>query len=368
MPVFAGLIAGQIFAEMDSPVSIVNTLRFGYNDNVYQRADEKESFFVHEILDLGFESSLSERTDFMMKSRIHVKSERNSDIYPNLYALLNHAVSPRLLLQLSDKFTSGERTGLVDGDEDHNYFKNNVSLQSTYVVDEKNRVNGSVSYAMARHDSEIDVYDYTAPSAGLSWTHALNPQKTRLTLGTQYTDMKYDNNSDGDYTATSLFGEVGHTFSPRWQGTVKGGATSIDRDNGERSTSPLVGLGLVYAPSPITRFTADYSMSYSESTDSSSYTGYDQQMFQFGVQHDLTAKLMAKATVKYSLDDYTNEDRILGAGSDNEEERMELALRLTYKLNRINFLEFGVKHTEKDRDVGDDWEQNIVDVGWRVEL
>ena len=51
------------------------------------------------------------------------------------------------------------------------------------------------------------------------------------------------------------------------------------------------------------------------------------------------------------------------------EEFMELALRFQYKVNRINFLELGFRHREKAYDYGDrDWNQNIVDIGWRVEL
>jgi hypothetical protein len=47
---------------------------------------------------------------------------------------------------------------------------------------------------------------------------------------------------------------------------------------------------------------------------------------------------------------------------------MDLGLRLSYKLNRIHFLETGIRHSKIDRDAGEDWEQNVVDVGWRVEL
>jgi hypothetical protein len=48
---------------------------------------------------------------------------------------------------------------------------------------------------------------------------------------------------------------------------------------------------------------------------------------------------------------------------------MDLEFMLTYKLNRMNFIELSALHREKDSDITDSsWAENRVSVGWRLEL
>jgi hypothetical protein len=91
-------------------------------------------------------------------------------------------------------------------------------------------------------------------------------------------------------------------------------------------------------------------------------------MFTLGAQHSLTAKLIAKATARFTTIEYDQDAAIPGAGSVTED-RLDVDLRLTYKLNRIHSLEAGARHSDKTRDgLGEDWTQNVVDIGWRVDL
>jgi len=126
-------------------------------------------------------------------------------------------------------------------------------------------------------------------------------------------------------------------------------------------------LLLVYAPSPRSRLTGGYNYRYEES-DLSTYGGQTSSEFRFTAQHDVTAKILAKAIVRCADIEYDKKDGETGAGK-SDEERLDLIAELRYKINRLNFLELRLKHSEKTYDSGaGDWDQNMIDVGWRVEL
>src|SRR6056297_891703 len=110
--IFVGLTAGHILAENDRPFSIINTLRVGYDDNVYRTsANEEESAYIADIIELAFRAALSDRTDLTFKSQFVYRSDDDeNNFYPNLYAILTHSVSPRLLLELSNKVQSNSKT------------------------------------------------------------------------------------------------------------------------------------------------------------------------------------------------------------------------------------------------------------------
>jgi hypothetical protein len=113
-----------------------------------------------------------------------------------------------------------------------------------------------------------------------------------------------------------------------------------------------------------------------KASDDTGYGGQNTAELRFGFQHEITAKLMAKATARFANTQYDAQDDTKDASTEKTEDRMDLELRFTYKLNRINFLELGLRHSEND--IGDSsggsgisngsWEQNSIDVGWRVEL
>ncbi len=399
IPILAGLIVGQIFAEGNRPFSIINTLRFGYDDNVDREEDGSGSAYVEDIIDFAFNASLSDRTDLVVKSRVIFKTDDENKIHPNLYAVLSHSVSPRLMFRLSERFRSADKTSGTSG-ERHDYYKNDLGASATYVLTQKDRLELSLNHQIRVHDEEIEDDDSTTMSAGISWMRDIRPQRTRSKLNLNVRTTEYDkrrpvdvydtfidvhDGTESGYSAADLTLEVNHTFNPQWQGTIEGGVTYVmpdkrdythftpapifvPADNSARFV-PIFKLGATYSPSPRTRLTGNYSHTYSESDDSY-YVGQTQDEFRLGVQHDVTAKLMAKATARFLSTEYDEDDNETGRSGDRSNgERMDLEFRLTYKLNRLNFLEMGIKHSEKSYDDGDgDWEQNMFDVGWRVEL
>ena len=405
IPVLAGLMIGQLFAESERPFKVINTVRMGYNDNLYYSENGEGSFFVTDIIDLSFRAALSDRTDLMVKSQLNILTDSgDNQMYPNLYVMLNHSVSPRLLLRLSEYYRSGDKSGSgTTNANDHvryNYFYNKLDASADYVLTGKDHLQGSLSHEILRHDQEINSLDYTTIGGTASWKRDLIPQRTYTTLTLAQRRTTYDNqpvdtltrtylDNKAYFDATDLSAGLNHTFNQEWQGHVEAGVTYVQPNFSDSANlvsvfpvvvetntvandptlNPLFNAGLVYSPSPRTRLTGDLSLKY-QASDNDGYGGQNTTELRFGAQHDITAKLMAKATARFANVAYAAQDSTTGSPTDETEDRMDLELRFTYKLNRMNFLELGLRHSESDYSNSDtaSWKQNVIDVGWRVEL
>lgn len=376
LAVLIGLMSGQLFARNQRPVSIINTLSFGYSDNLYRNQNNEESFFVKDVVDLAFRAAFSARTDFMAKTKLELLDDaEGAEIYPNLYAMLNHSVSPRLLVRVTDYHRSSEKSGAVGSlgeDVRYNYFYNRLGGNANFVLNSKNRLELSGGYAVKQHDdTNAELLDTTTADASLGWAKEIVPQRTRSVLQAGYRWIDYDNR-EASLDMTDLSMLLGHTFNQQVHGTLQGGITYVSRDfpetvSSDSSVHPLVNAGLVYSPSPQTRLNADVGYSFGESDDTS-YGGQTTTELRLGVQHDITSRLMGKITARLANNDFDSEDNDTGGRGETTEDRVDLALKLAYRINRINFLELSLKHTTKERDPGTDWDENRIELGWRVEL
>ena len=368
--VLAGLIVGQIFAEGERPFTLTNTLRIGYDDNLNRnRSDQSTTTYMEDMVQLAFRAALSERTDLLFRSKFtfHTDSDRQK-LDPNIYVILSHSVSPRLLVQISEAYLSGFRTVNADG-ERYDYFQNTLTATPSYVLSDKDRLSLPLSYTIKQHENEIDALDYEIMSAGLSWKRDLIPQRTWAALNVTQTAVDYPNR-DSDFDSTRLTTELSHTFNPQWRGSVEAGV-SFDKTSypggGSDAQNPYFSTTLAYEPSPRTRLSGEFTHQYSES-ENSSYAGQKSSEILLSAQHDFTARIMGKVSARFVDSQYDRTDSEIGSGG-RDEKRKDLFASVQYKINRINFLELRVRHSTKDYggDQGD-WNQNRVDLGWRVEL
>ncbi len=377
MPIFVGLLVGHVFAEGDRPFHIYNTIRFGYTDNVDKTPDGESSTYVTDTIDFSYDTHFSDRTDLLIKSQVTLRTDTENDIYPSLYAVLSHQVSPRLLLNLTEYYKRAEKsTGTANGR--YNYFVNRLVLDSTYRLTDKDRIDASALYRISRNDSEIDAVDTTTVEFGVSWERELIPQRTSAKVNLRERWIDHPNSPvDRSSQETDLTLEIAHTLNPSWQTRVEVGGTYVrPEENAALGSSfddsarlnPFLKMGVIYSPSPRTRLTADYSYLYEEGEQAEFGSKMDSE-FQLGFQHEITKKIVAKAIVRFLETEYKKEDNGVLAGGTNSD-RLDVDLRLTYQLNRINFLEAGFKHSEVGYDDFSalDWEENRFDLGWRVEL
>jgi hypothetical protein len=369
IPVLAGAIFGQVFAEGESPVSVINTVRVGYDDNPYRNARKDGSLFIEDVLDVAFRAALSERTDFMTKMQLRLDSDdREKGFYPNIYGKLSHSVSSRLLLQLSDTLKTGSRNGDVGNSDDRvDYWRNTTELTADYILNDKTRLGASVGHTEEDDDPGANRFDFSRNDFGVSVSRELQPQQTSLGLYYYRSLVNYDENPD--YDMDSVYAQLTHTFSPEWNAYVLGGATRTDRTaNKKDSTDPKVGVGIAFLPSPRTEISADVSVSHAQ-TDNTNYGGQDDREIRFGVRHDLTGRITLTSTLSYRNSQYDTQDYTgTGTARDTEDDRYDWDTRLRYKLNRMHSLEAGYKYARKESDTTDNWTQNRVDLGWRVEF
>jgi len=377
IPVLTGMMFGQLFAEGNGPIQISNTVRVGYDDNLYKsdKNNKTETSFISDIIDLSGRISFSDRTALLAKARLTVRNDTEGTlITPELSAILSHTVSPRLLMRLSENYRSGDSSGMTPLRERKRftYYTNRIGVSGDYVLSRKDRLEGSLAYDIMRNEDDEKRGlngDTTTVEAGTSWKHDIIQQRTYSTLNVRQRWVDYDHR-DSSFEATDVLAGLNHTFNPKFQGSVEGGFTQVRPDfpapsGSDSSISPLIRAGLSYSPSPRTRISADFGHSYTTSSDKN-YGGKTTTDIRFGFQHEITAKLSAKATASFAKSESSSTDST--ANTSNTEDRMDLSLRLTYKLNRMHFIDVGVKHSELASERYTDWKQNMIDVGWRVDF
>ena len=372
----SGVLAGQIFAIDETPVKISNTLRVGWSDNPYSLPqNEDDSFFVEDVLDLAFRASISDRTDITVKGRLRFDMDEEDDgIYPNFFGTLNHAFSSRLLFSLSDTFIMDDRNGTLSrpGQERVDFWRNTLNGDLTYLLGMRNRLSGFGKYGMERNDDGGEFYDYTRYEFGVSWGYDLVPQQTRTTLFAKHANVEFDGISGNhrELNQEFIYAQLDHTFSPTWQGNVRGGATYTQRKFGtEKNTmDPLFGAGIVYTPSPRTRANADIDYSY-EQTEAVDRGGRMATQISLGIEHELTARVTVKSKFRFSNSDYSEKDSTVGKSGNFNEKFWDWDTRVSYKLNRMHSLEAGYRYSERESDnKNGNWTRNRVDIGWRVDL
>ncbi|HDL77267.1 MAG TPA: hypothetical protein ENG36_00670, partial [Lentisphaerae bacterium] len=61
-------------------------------------------------------------------------------------------------------------------------------------------------------------------------------------------------------------------------------------------------------------------------------------------------------------------DEFIDAVSDKSEDIYQVSARVTYKVNRENWLEAGWQYSKLDSDLREDFERNRIHVGWKLRL
>jgi len=408
-----GVMAGHIFAEGELPFDLINTVRVGYDSNIKRKSDGKSSAFVSDTIDLSLQTALSSRTDFIFRIRETFKRDRDTEQYGDLYALLNHTVSPRLTLKVSEQYKNRDMSGETDSNDQNKYHQNDLSLTADYVLGAKTRLsffgkskirrfeegnsviksglftvgtNTVTGYYQGGDPQDLNTTGWTV---GGSIRRELIPQRTHASLSAAYDILNHEN-TDRGWTSFNLKGEVAHTINTEWQGSVYAGANFANHQHpeinwGNNSTNtammtnvykradttaidPQFGAKLTYSPSPRTRISAAFDHSTKESLDTG-YGARENDALTFSLQHDLTKKTMLKGVLRFAKNTHDEKTHDGSSAEEKKDEQMDLKVILSHKLNRIHFLEARYQYTQKDReDSGGDWERHIVDIGWRMDI
>ena len=101
-----------------------------------------------------------------------------------------------------------------------------------------------------------------------------------------------------------------------------------------------------------------------------SYLSQDRFYASLSLAHDFTAKLSFYLSGAYSLNSYDEKYSMYDGLEDGDENTYLISMRMSYRVNRINWLEAGYQFVMLDSDVTnrESYDRNRVDLGWKIQL
>jgi len=137
------MISASSFAAKERVIRFQNQVRVGYEDNIYQNTSEVSSAFITDIINLSAKMNFSTRTDALVYWQPEFTYRFDADpkfiTYQDLYARLNHAISQRLFLTLSDHFRYSQKEAQAGGSIDQynaNYVQNDLKGALDYTLND----------------------------------------------------------------------------------------------------------------------------------------------------------------------------------------------------------------------------------------
>lgn len=380
------------FAAKDSTFKFQNSVRVGYDDNVYQTRDvnRQETAFITDIFNVTGDLVFSDRSDLTLywqpELRYRIDADPEVVFYQDLYANFSHAVSERVFFELSDRFRYQEKDGqsdLVGGSSiDQNFVENDLMGALDFSLSQISRikVGGGYEFRTWSEDTYGEWQPGLIPGTGRggnnydqyradgSYIHMVKKEQTFLMGGINYVDHVFDGDRGG-FNSTTLYGGVDHNFNPNMLGTARLGYSFSEVESvgsTEDTSAPYLEAGLDYSATDRTSFNGMLGYSLGQSQNSI-YNASDEFSIGIGSTHDITGKISLAGTLRYVYANYDSAYSSFGIG-DAEEDFVRLSLRGSYQINRSHFIDLGYEFSARDSDSVflQEYDRNRVDLGWRV--
>ena len=394
--VAACLSALAVSALAESPVHLNNRLRIGYDDNVYQageatlpdgstvKHDESDSFRILEEIELLLNLN-QPRTYLGLRYRPTLawfsdREDDDMDLWHDLDLNFIQKFSPALALSFNDTLRYSQLPELQDENfvvraDDDNYYNSALATLS-YNIKPETRIDVSGRHILLRYTEDDHENDnYYSVVGGLTLRQQL-ASRTTLMGDLRYQSLVYDEAEDAyNRDANSFFAGLGaeQTFNPKMIGSLRAGVEqrTYDNEDYDDNTQPYGELSVTFLPSPATRITGSASYSIYES-DVAYYLSQNRTYLSLSFAHDFTAKLSFYASSAYAINEYEADYSLEDAGAvDADETSILLSARLSYRINRINWIETGVQYIELDSDLvnRESYDRLRWDViGWKIQL
>jgi hypothetical protein len=231
------LVSTTAFAAKERSIRVQNSVRVGYDDNVYQSADdETDTMFITDIVNISGKLTFSSRSDMLLYWQPEFRYRMDADpkfvTYQDLYARFNHAVSQRTFLQVSDRFRYQDKDGQssLGKSSNQNYLENDLAGALDYTINSLSQAKLGAGYEFRRWDesnygtwdkvAETGGNDYDQITADGSYIRELRPNTTQGILGLNYADLSYEG-SRGGYNSTTIYGGVDQNFNANLIGNVR---------------------------------------------------------------------------------------------------------------------------------------------------
>ncbi|MBU0677262.1 MAG: outer membrane beta-barrel protein [Verrucomicrobia bacterium] len=364
---------------------IHNRLRLEYDDNIRTEMDGQEdsSFKVIEEVEALLNANM-ENTFISLRLRPSFvwwddRPEDQSDVHVDLDFILNQRFNPRTSLSVKDGLRRAELPSLEDDARgtlrmDNDYTYNTLNALGMYKISPQTRVELEGRHILLRYDENAvaDTEDFDILVGGASVRHQFAPD-TVLGAEARYETISYDSALDRDSDTIHLGGSVEQTFSPNLLGNARAGWQRKEFDAGttDSTDAPYGDVTMSFIPSPQTRMTVGASYSFFESSVTP-FLNQNRARFHAAIAHDLTAKIALYLSAGYIMSEYDGQETPETAGTvtDGNEDVKQLSARVTYKVNRSNWLEASWQYTDFESDLAgrEDYERNRFGLGWKVQL
>jgi hypothetical protein len=373
------LLQGVAFGA-DRSLKVYNRLRVMYDDNIYERDQDKtESWIISEepefLLDLNLSRTfvgLRYRPSFVYWEN---RESDDTDIHHDLDVDVTHNFTPRLALALKDTFRIAQQPEQIDRGttlrEQEDYTYNVADGVISYLLDPNTRVEGSGRYTLLRYDQNdvADREDYDIYAAGATLRRQVTPT---LAVGGdyRYEDTAYTDADNRDAQSHFVGLSLENVFGAALSGSLRGGYQykTFDAEGVDSRSAPYVDGQLTLAITPATRLSAGAGYALTEA-GVYPYVNQDRVNSFVSLAHDFTARLSAYASASYSVGDYDNSETVVpGDFPDGSEDYAQFSARASYKIGRRNWLEAGWSYVNLDSDLRENFDRNRFDIGWRTEI
>ncbi len=383
------MVSMPAFSAKERSLRVQNTVRVGYDSNVYQNdANKESSAFITDIVNVSGKATFSSRSDILLywqpEFRYRMDANPKFITYQDLYAKFNHAVSERTFIQVSERYRYQNKDGQSGLSQagNQNYRENDLMGSLDYTMTALSHIKVGAGYKIRLWDNDgYGEWNSVAGTGGnnydqirlnSSYVRELRPETTTGVLALNYVDHAYDG-SRGGFNSTTISGGVDQNFSATVVGTARLGYSFSKVDNGQGSSdtsSPYFQVGLDVNSTARTSFAGTFGYSLGQSQNAY-YNAQDSFKLDLGMRHDLTGKIELASSVSYTYSlfdgDYYNNNNNLLVG-DAKEDYISFKVRGTYELSRNNFLDVGYQFSTRSSDSANltEFDRNVIDVGWRL--
>jgi hypothetical protein len=355
-----------------------NRFRIGYDDNIYESKDDAtDSFKLIEEVELLVNFNLEQSyVGLRYRPTYQYVADRepdDSDFHHDFNIVVTHEFTPRLSLSAKDTFIISEQPQLMDRGavirENGDYSYNVADGTVVYLLKPETRIDVGGRYTLLRYDDDVvsETEDFDIYAVGASIRQQLSGTSAAA-LEYRREDVQYegpDRGSVSDFAGVS----VEQAFNPNLVAVARAGyqMKSFEDDAIDDSTAPYGDVSVTLMPSPATRITAGAGYSMYES-DVFPYANQDRTTMFLSLAHDLTARVSCYLSGTYYMGEYDKSEAIAPVASDGEEDVSQLGARVSYKVNRSNWLEAGWQYLNLSSDVREEFDRNRLELGWRTSI
>ncbi len=367
-----GMVLPSRALAQGNPISLSLRVEGAYDDNRDGVKSGKESNFDTKVQPrIAFEYDLG-RTVMGLYYMPYVlfrsdarEDQNDSELYHELGANLSHELTPIVTVKASEQFSYTDDPRVTDAAggprQSATYLLNLFKLGLDVQMDPTTELSLGAFSSLKRYDERVwSNYDEDKLGADLALKKEMGYQMIGSAIG-RYTQSEYYEVLDRG--AKFIFAGLGvsKVFSPNLAAAVDAGWNHANYNDVSGSKDlPAGSVRVILSPSPDTALTLLGRYELADS-DASEYSTQERALAAVSLDHRLTPKLMAGATVMYVNGEYKSKTAMPGAvvgdGSDN---LTAARVRATFSVNRNLDLELGYQFETWDSDIREDFTRNKV--------